>query len=41
VFQTSDPTKIDAEYSAAPVLHKPFRPEQLIAALATLVAKER
>jgi DNA-binding response OmpR family regulator len=41
VFQTSDPTKIDAEYSAAPVLHKPFRPEQLIAALAALLAKER
>jgi DNA-binding response OmpR family regulator len=41
LFQTSDPTIIDAAYSAAPVLRKPFRPEQLIAALAALLAKER
>ena len=41
VFQTSDPTLIDATHSAAPVLRKPFRPEQLIAALVALVAKER
>lgn len=41
VFQTSDPTLIDAAYSAAPVLRKPFRPEQLIAALAALLAKAR
>ena len=41
LFQTSDPTLIDAAYSAAPVLRKPFRPEQLIAALAALLAKER
>jgi DNA-binding response OmpR family regulator len=41
VFQSSDPALIDAAYSAAPVLRKPFRPEQLIAALAALLAKER
>ena len=41
LFQTSDPTLIDAAYSAAPVLRKPFRPEQLIAALAALLAKAR
>ncbi len=41
LFQTSDTTLIDAAYSAAPVLRKPFRPEQLIAALAALLAKER
>ena len=41
LFQTSDPTLIDAAYSAAPVLRKPFRPEQLIAALAALLVKER
>jgi len=42
LFQTSDPTLIDATHSAAPVLRKPFRPEQLIAALAALLAtKER
>jgi DNA-binding response OmpR family regulator len=41
LFQTSDPTFIDAAYSAAPVLRKPFRPEQLIAALAALLAKAR
>jgi hypothetical protein len=41
LFQTSDPTLIDAAYSAAPVLRKAFRPEQLIAALAALLAKER
>ena len=41
LFQTSDPTLIDAGYSAVPVLRKPFRPEQLIAALAALLAKDR
>jgi DNA-binding response OmpR family regulator len=41
VFQTSDPSLIDATYSAAFVLRKPFRPEQLIAALDALLAKER
>jgi DNA-binding response OmpR family regulator len=41
LFQTSDPTLIDAAYSAAPVLRKAFRPEQLIAALVALLAKER
>ena len=40
LFQTSDPTLIDAGYSAVPVLRKPFRPEQLIAALGALLAKE-
>jgi hypothetical protein len=40
-FQTSDATVIDATHSAAPVLRKPFRPEQLIAAFAALLAKER
>jgi len=37
LFQTSDPTLIDEAYSAVPVLCKPFRPEQLIAAIATLL----
>ena len=41
LFQTSDPALIDAAYSAAPVLRKPFRPEQLIAATAALLAQER
>jgi two-component system, response regulator PdtaR len=41
LFQTSDPTLIDAAYSTAPVLRKPFRPEQLIAAAAALLAQER
>ena len=41
LFQTSDPTLIDAAYSAAPVLRKPFRPEQLIAALAALLTVNR
>jgi DNA-binding response OmpR family regulator len=41
LFQTSDPTLIDAAHFAAPVLRKPFRPEQLTAALAALLAKER
>jgi CheY-like chemotaxis protein len=40
LFQTSDPTMIDAAHAAAPVLRKPFRPEQLITALAALLAKE-
>jgi len=39
LFQTSDPTLIDAAYSAAPVLRKPFRPEQLIAATAALLSQ--
>ena len=41
LFQTSDATLIDAAYSAAPVLRKPFRPEQLIAALVALLTEER
>jgi DNA-binding response OmpR family regulator len=41
LFQTSDPTLIDARYSDAPVLRKPFRPEHLVAALAALLAKKR
>ena len=41
LFQTSDTTLIDAAHSAAPVLRKPFRPEQLTAALAALLAKVR
>ena len=36
LFQTRDPTLIDAAYSAA--LRKPFRPEQLVAAAAALLA---
>jgi DNA-binding response OmpR family regulator len=38
LFQTSDPTVIDAAHSAAPVLRKPFRPEELMAALSDLLA---
>jgi CheY-like chemotaxis protein len=38
LFQTSDPTIIDAPHSAAPVLRKPFRPEDLIAVLVDLLA---
>jgi DNA-binding response OmpR family regulator len=38
LFQTSDPTVIDAAHSTAPVLRKPFRPDELIAALADLLA---
>ena len=41
LFQTSDPTLIDAAHSGVPVLRKPFRGEQLIAALAVLLARER
>jgi DNA-binding response OmpR family regulator len=41
LFQTSDPTLIEAAYSAVSVLCKPFRPEQLIAAIAALLAKEQ
>ena len=41
LFQTSDPSLIDAAHATVPVLRKPFRHEQLIAALATLLGSER
>ena len=41
LFQTSDPTLINAAHSAAPVLRKPFRREQPIAALVALLAGEQ
>lgn len=39
LFQTSDPSVIGASHPAAPVLRKPFRPDQLIQALTVLLAK--
>jgi CheY-like chemotaxis protein len=39
LFQTSDPRAIPAAYHGVPVLRKPFRGGQLIAALHDLLAK--
>ena len=39
LFQTSDPSAIPAAYAGVPVLRKPFRGDQLIAALHDLLAK--
>jgi len=41
LFQTGDPSLIDAAHAAVPVLRKPFRPEQLVGALAALLDRRR
>ena len=41
LFQTSDPTLIDPAHVAVPVLRKPYRREQLIAVLTTLLAEKQ
>lgn len=39
VFQTSDPGLVAGLYPGVPVLRKPFRPEQLVAALVALLGQ--
>lgn len=39
IFQTSDPNLIAGLYPGAPVLRKPFRPQELVAELVALLAK--
>jgi len=38
LFQTSDPSVVEAAYPSAPVLRKPYQPDQLLQALASLLA---
>jgi CheY-like chemotaxis protein len=41
LFQTSDPAALGSSHPRVPVLRKPFRPEALIDALASLLAYRR